>query len=750
MDTTPSSGATTLPLDEALPILQLLGERATILHPPRVGRGAIGGGDLDCAVSNLDAMWPLRLPEGWVLCQRLHYDATGWYWVLDRHGSVLAVDTLEDPHGIGRLCFPSTLAFGDGPELLAPATARAAYLTAKRLDKGSRAEPQWRHIGRLAQQDRRHYRMALSEMLGPDVSEDVATYAEQGIPPPPAVWRRARRAQIVRRVQTPTRALELLARSSGRIVERVLRPTGMSVLIVGPDGSGKSTLAEELPKVCRGLFRRALRIHWRPGLLPRPRSLVGRGVAGGPPDPSQPHARPPHGRVVSLALLGYYWIDWVVGGWTRLRVVQIRTGLVMIERGWWDVAVDPGRYRLTVPPVAVNVLGRFLPRPDLAIVLDVPSGVASERKGELAPAEVERQTRAWGTALPRTIHSVHLDASGPAEKTADAARDEIVQALSARAHRRLGAGWLPLPHRSNPRWLFPRGPRSAVHDSLLLYQPVTVRARIGWEMARVVGSIGGFRLLPRGGPPAPQLRRSLAPHLPRHGSLAMARANHPGRSVALVRAPGAPPKLIKLASDERGRQALSREARALETLARDLPPPLSAPALLHHEPGMLVERAIRWHPRARPWLMPKEVAFALGTFFWRGARRREGVLEGPAHGDCAPWNLLRSNDAWVLVDWEDAREEAPPFFDLLHFLVQSHSLLGRPSTRAIVEGVHGRASIGELVHAYAAGARLDGKEAAPLLIAYLEERGLRLRSEQSASERAAARARARLLAALQR
>ena len=750
METTPSTGATTLPLGEALPILDLLGERVAILHPPRAGRGTIGGGDLDCAVSSLDATWPLRLPEGWVLCQQLHYDTTGWYWVLDRDGNVLAVDTLEDPRGIGRHGFPSTLAFGDGPELLAPATARAAYLTAKRLDKGSRATAQWSHIGRLARHDRRHFRSALAEVVGRDVSEDVAAYAERGVPPPPALWRRARRAQIVRRVQTPARALELLARSTGRIVERVLRPTGLTVLIVGPDGSGKSTLADALPEVCSGLFRRSLRIHWRPGLLPRPGSLVARGSDGGAPDPSLPHARAPHGRAVSLALLGYHWLDWFVGGWTKLRFAQARTGLVVIERGWWDVVVDPGRYRLTVPPVAVNLLGRLLPRPDLAIVLDVPSAAASERKGELPAAEVDRQTRAWRTALPTTLNSVHLDASRPAAETADVVRNEIVRALSARAHRRLAAGWITLPHGANPRWLLPRGPRGAVRDALLLHQPVTVRARIGWETARALGSIGGFRLLPRGGPPDAHLRRSLAPHLPRHASVAAARANHPGRAVALVLAPSATPKLVKLASDEDGRRALSREARALETLARNLPPPLAAPALLHQEPGLLVERAVRWQPRARPWLLPEEVAFALGAFFRRGATRRVGVLVGPAHGDCAPWNLLRTHDGWVLVDWEDAREQAPPFFDLFHFLVQSHSLLGRPSAQAIVEGMHGRGYVGDLVRAYAAGARLDASEAASLLIAYLKERDLRPGSDRSASERAAGRARVRLLAAMQR
>jgi len=75
---------------------------------------------------------------------------------------------------------------------------------------------------------------------------------------------------------------------------------------------------------------------------------------------------------------------------------------------------------------------------------------------------------------------------------------------------------------------------------------------------------------------------------------------------------------------------------------------------------------------------------------------------GPAHGDFAPWNLLETEQGWVVVDWESCRLEAPPFYDLFHYLVQSCALLGQPSQDAIVRGlIQGEGRIGTLAQAYA-------------------------------------------------
>ena len=47
-------------------------------------------------------MWPLRLSDGWKSCNSIHYDLKGWYWVIERDGNVIALDTIDDPLGLGR------------------------------------------------------------------------------------------------------------------------------------------------------------------------------------------------------------------------------------------------------------------------------------------------------------------------------------------------------------------------------------------------------------------------------------------------------------------------------------------------------------------------------------------------------------------------------------------------------------------------------------------------------------------------
>ena len=91
-------------LDDLLP---LIGDRVFVVQPRRSSDTEGGGGDVDMVVSGLDPSWPLRLPTGWRLCQVLHYDIKGWYWVLDHDGETIALDTVDDPEGLGRDGIPT-------------------------------------------------------------------------------------------------------------------------------------------------------------------------------------------------------------------------------------------------------------------------------------------------------------------------------------------------------------------------------------------------------------------------------------------------------------------------------------------------------------------------------------------------------------------------------------------------------------------------------------------------------------------
>jgi len=305
-----------------------------------------------------------------------------------------------------------------------------------------------------------------------------------------------------------------------------------------------------------------------------------------------------------------------------------------------------------------------------------------------------------------------------------------------------GPDWVTLPSARSPRWWLPREPPVQARAGLSVYHPVTIRSLVGWELARALARRGAFKLR-RGYGLLPREVWEAAGHLvPAGGSLAVARANHPGRFLAIVLdSTGRSSMFVKVARDTPGARALATERQALEAFGAALPPPLIAPKLLGDSEGVLVFESLEWRARALPWRLPQEVAFALGVFF-RSASDSAGST-GVAHGDFAPWNLLRTETGWALVDWEDFRADAPAYFDLFHYMIQANSELWRPLRRTIVDGVALKGWVGDVIRAYAAGAEIDAGESPHFLREYLRissatldpnapARGARVRSKMSA------------------
>ena len=720
------------------------GERVIVLHGPGLPELGSTGRDLDCIIDGLDPRWPLRLSDGWRLCQWHQYDLRAWYWVLEREGSFVAIDTTDDPEGFCRDAirtevFMREIVDGDTTQ------ARAVYLTVKRARKWVTDPAEWGRIARIASKDPGAFEAALQRLAGAELSSVLAPFALAGAVPERSVLRRADRLRWRRRFGSPGRAIHAVWIGARRYVDRLSNPSGLSVLLVGPDGTGKSTLAARLPQATGDMFRRHASSHWRPGVLPRPAAVLGRG----PSDPNRPHARAPFGRLPSLALLGYYWLDFVVGGLVLDLPMRARSGLLVRERGWWDLAVDPRRYRLQVASRLAKTLGLLVPQPDLVIVLHGDPDVLHGRKPELDRLEIERQLVAWRAALPEGVPAIRIDVSRSPDDVVDDAVKAVTRLMESRTVSRLDEGWTELPGR-HVRWWLPRGPRRVARASVRVYQPVTARALVGWSVARGVAAAGGFRVLPRGTAPPEAVRRALAPHVPVRGTFAVGRATHSGRFVALLLdEKGGCQGVAKLATDDPGSNALQAEESSLRRYGGTLGGPLSAPRILHASRGLLILEPIEWLLRRRPWVLDELVAGSLGEFFRMGSREGPLGLVGPAHGDCAPWNLLRTSTGWALVDWESAGDDAA-FHDVCHYVVQSHALLGRPSEGEVLSGfLRGEGWIGRAIRAYADAAEVPPSTARDGLVRYLQH-AMATHTVRTPAERVAGDRRRRLLERVER
>jgi thymidylate kinase len=201
---------------------------------------------------------------------------------------------------------------------------------------------------------------------------------------------------------------------------------GLIITVAGPDGSGKTSFCEALTAgVLRGEDVR--RIHHRFAVLP---------VRGGSTtDTSQPHAQIPYPRGASEAKVLALFAESLVGllGWARPFVR--RGGFLIIERGWWDLAVDPARYRLRPNVGLVRMLGRFLPTVDLVVVLEGPAELLAARKDECSEEELARQVRAWRKIVPRRQRTLYVDVSLPLADVVSRATDEVLRLAPALSRR---------------------------------------------------------------------------------------------------------------------------------------------------------------------------------------------------------------------------------------------------------------------------------------------------------------------------
>jgi thymidylate kinase len=219
-----------------------------------------------------------------------------------------------------------------------------------------------------------------------------------------------------------------------RHIRRWVKLTGLFVVVLGPDGVGKSTVIDHLVQTVGPVFKRHGIFHWRPMLLWRRKTAR---------PTTQPHSHPPHRSWWSSARLVAHLLDYWFGYWLVIRPLLARVGLVLFDRYFDDILIDPRRYRYGGPLWLVRMLRPLIPQPDLILVLDATAEVVSARKQELTPNEVRRQRRLYAHCMRKYPGTRLIDATGPVSQVTTDACNAIVEYLSQRFERQ-HSGWYGL------------------------------------------------------------------------------------------------------------------------------------------------------------------------------------------------------------------------------------------------------------------------------------------------------------------
>jgi thymidylate kinase len=173
-------------------------------------------------------------------------------------------------------------------------------------------------------------------------------------------------------------------------------------VILGPDGAGKSSvivgLADHLSQ--SGLAARVR--HLKPRMVAQLRGQQERMVV-------DPHGRPRRGVSLSLAKI----VVWLIEEWCARLFDEPKGTLLLCDRYYHDLLVDPRRYRFGAPRWTADLIGRLMPQPDLWILLDAPAEVLQVRKQEVPLQETARQCEAYRRFVCRRRRHVIVDAAHP-------------------------------------------------------------------------------------------------------------------------------------------------------------------------------------------------------------------------------------------------------------------------------------------------------------------------------------------------
>lgn len=371
--------------------------------------------------------------------QVIQHEATCYYWVFSARGenrkpAFLHLDYAADYRRDGRVFYRAEdllvhrRMYKEIFPVLPPAL-EFGYYVVKKVGKGRLEARHEKRLTELFRHDPEGCSKELARFFPENEFQILIQAAESGDWSQVRARIRTLRMAMLRKVaaERPWDVVSYYVGDLNRRVRRVLQPTGLVVAFMGMDGSGKSTVIKEVGRDLLPAFRRKKVIHLRPSL--REKSGVGPVI--------DPHGKPPRNFLLSVAKLFYWWIGYALGWILDVFPRKVRSTFVLFDRYYHDLLADPKRYRYGGPMWLARLVGRFIPKPDLFILLDLPAEVAHTRKPEV-PLEEARKLRERYLKLARNLPNAYVvDASRSLEEVVAEVEEIILDYTSEVTVRRL-------------------------------------------------------------------------------------------------------------------------------------------------------------------------------------------------------------------------------------------------------------------------------------------------------------------------
>lgn len=212
------------------------------------------------------------------------------------------------------------------------------------------------------------------------------------------------------------------------------------IALEAPDGTGKTTFIDALTVMLAGTFvcdiEKMHVYHFRPSVLPN-LGAVGEkaGVMKQDTNFENPHRNKPANPISSFVRMGYYWLDYFVGGAICVRKDVQFDKITIFDRYIYDFIIDPLRSRINLPRCIRALFSKMVQQPQIVFVLDAPADVIYSRKKELTLEEIQRQLDEFAKLKELGDNFHIINANQTPEKMVQDARKIILERFCIKTNK---------------------------------------------------------------------------------------------------------------------------------------------------------------------------------------------------------------------------------------------------------------------------------------------------------------------------
>ncbi len=670
--------------------------------------------------------------------QSLHYDAPyGFFYVIqvpydDGLYAYLQLDCLYDPYGINRYHLSSSFLlqerqFSSG-YYRTSISAETLYLLIKRSLKANATENNTRDL--LTNLRKLHPQLSdkITHWFGSQLAKNIinASINDDHQKLVSLLNNAGRYIESRFALQHPIKLIHKKIRSAARQIKRFVSPTGMFIVLIGPDGCGKTTISNDIRNSMLRNFRAVWRFHWRPGLLPKPGKKT-QNASDNASDstnttPPAPPDKAKYNTLVSFIRFTYYLFDFVVGYWLVIYPKKARSTFIVGERYFADILVHPVRYGFSLPKWVLRAGAFLVPKPDIIILLSGDAQRIHDRKPELPVPLIASQILQYKMEIPQWGEHFIADTN----KSAKNVVNQIETHLGQLMHDRV-AGHKPDNVLAFPRWGRTRlllAPSITNRNLDSLFSPSSMAGKLG---LLAVKYLPGYlkRLVARNtssrhfsGFPRVQADKIIKKQFSEYDNLSisyyMGNGGPRAKVTAQVCSDNAVIAYVKIAGTEAARELLSNEAEALSAIHPVLGD--AAPERLATEysydwsylftsaPDSTYRPCATGLNKEHTRIVAMIHRASCNTITYNDYQSRHKLKERVAdipfqqesikktcldalesiqthfsgrdfitarnHGDFTPWNLLynKHTNRLYLFDWEYSDPAAPALSDITHYL----------------------------------------------------------------------------------